>query len=90
MHCEGGEGAVVALLVAVTLFNNYSEGGTPWLGLVFLAVGVVCGFLWRPAAVSRLLLVVGGVGLLLLIGWGVYWLAADGSVFPQFSELGWI
>ena len=81
---------VVALLVAVTLVNNYIEGGTPWLGLVFLAVGVVCGFLWRPAAVSRLLLVVGGVGLLLLVGWGVYWLAADGSVFPQFSELGWI
>ena len=53
-------------------------------------VGVVCGFLWRPAAVARLLLVVGGAGLLLLIGWGVYWLAADGSVFPQFSELGWI
>ncbi len=47
-------------------------------------------FLWRPAAVSRLLLVVGGVGLVLLIGWGVYWLVADGSVFPQFSELGWI
>jgi hypothetical protein len=53
-------------------------------------VGLVCGFLWRPAAVSRLLLVVGGVGLLLLVGWGVYWLAADGSTFPQFSELGWI
>jgi hypothetical protein len=86
----GAFDVVVSLLVAVTLVNNYIEGGTPWMGLVFLAVGAVCGFLWRPAAVSRLLLVVGGVGLLLLIGWGVYWLAADGSVFPQFSELGWI
>jgi hypothetical protein len=86
----GAVDVVVALLVAVTLVNNYIEGGTPWLGLVFLAVGVICGFLWHPAAVSRLLLLVGGVGLLLLVGWGVYWLAADGSTFPQFSELGWI
>jgi hypothetical protein len=86
----GAVDVVVSLLVAVTLVNNYIEGGTPWLGLVFLAVGVVAGLVWRPAAVSRLLLVLGGVGLLLLVGWGVYWLAADGSVFPQFSELGWI
>ena len=86
----GAVDVVVALLVAVTLVNNYIEGGTPWMGLVFLAVGAVCGFLWRPAAVSRLLLLVGGVGLLLLVGWGIYWLAADGSTFPQFSELGWI
>jgi hypothetical protein len=86
----GAVDIVVALLVAVTLVNTYIEGGTPWLGLAFLTVGLVCGFLWRPAAVSRLLLVVGGVGMLLLVGWGVYWLAADGSTFPQFSELGWI
>ncbi len=86
----GAVDVVVALLVAVTLVNTYIEGGTPWLGILFLAVGVVCGFLWRPDAVSRLLLVVGGAGLVLLIGWGVYWVVADGSVFPQFSELGWI
>jgi hypothetical protein len=30
------------------------------------------------------------VGLVLLAGWGAYWFLADGSVFPQFSELGWI
>ena len=52
----GAVDVVVALLVAVTLVNNYIEGGTPWLGLVFLAVGMVFGFLWRPAAVARLLL----------------------------------
>ena len=86
----GGIDVVVALLVAVTLVNNYIEGGTPWLGLAFLGVGLVGGLLWRPAAVSGLLLVVGGVGLLLLVGWGVYWLAVDGSTFPQYSELGWI
>jgi hypothetical protein len=86
----GAVDVVVALLVAVTLVNTYIEGGTPWLGLAFLAAGAVCGVLWRPAAVSRLLLVVGGAGLVLLIGWGVYWLVADGSTFPQFSELGWI
>lgn len=86
----GAVDVVVALLVAVTLVNTYIEGGAPWLGLAFLAAGAVCGVLWRPAAVSRLLLVVGGAGLVLLIGWGVYWLVADGSTFPQFSELGWI
>ena len=86
----GGIDVVVALLVAVTLVNTYIEGGVPWLGLAFLAAGVIGGVLWRPAAVSRLLLVVGGVGLVLLVGWGVYWLAADGSWFPEFSELGWI
>jgi hypothetical protein len=86
----GAVDVVVAVLVAITLVNNYIEGGTPWLGLAFLAAGVICGFLWRPAAVSRLLLVVGGVGLLLLVGWGLYWWAIDDSMFPQFSELGWI
>ncbi len=86
----GAPDVVVALLVAVTLVNTYIEGATPWMGLVFLATGLVAGLRWRPATVSRLLLVVGGVGLVLLIGWGVYWFAADGSVFPEFSELGWI
>ena len=86
----GGPDVLVALLVAVTLVNTYIEGGVPWLGLAFLGAAVIAGVLWRPAAVSRLLLVVGGVGLVLLIGWGAYWLAADGSWFPEFSELGWI
>lgn len=81
---------VVAVLVAVTLVNTYIEGATPWLGMIFLAAGLIAGLMWRPATVSRLLLVVGGVGLVLLIGWGVYWVAADGSLFPEFSELGWI
>jgi hypothetical protein len=86
----GAVDVVVALLVAVTLVNTYIEGATPWMGLVFLATGLIAGLRWRPATVSRLLLVVGGVGLVLLIGWGVYWFAADGSLFPEFSELGWI
>lgn len=86
----GGVDVLVALLVAVTLVNTYIEGGVPWLGLTFLGAAVIGGVLWRPAAVSRLLLVVGGVGLVLLIGWGGYWLASDGSWFPEFSELGWI
>ncbi len=86
----GAPDMVVAVLVAVTLVNTYIEGATPWLGLIFLAAGLIAGLMWRPATVSRLLLVVGGAGLVLLIGWGVYWFAADGSVFPEFSELGWI
>ncbi|MCU0282970.1 MAG: hypothetical protein MUD13_03595 [Candidatus Nanopelagicales bacterium] len=86
----GARDLVVAALVTITLVNNYIEGGTPWLGLVLLAVLLVTGLRWRPAPVARLLLLVGGLGLLLLVGWGAYWLIADNAVFPQFSELGWI
>ena len=85
-----GLGAVAGVLVAVTLVNAYIEGGTPWLGMAFLFAAVVTGVLWRPAPPSSLLLIVGGFGLALLAAWGVYWYVADGTVFPQFSELGWI
>lgn len=81
---------VVAGLVAVTLVNTYIEGAQPVLGLAFLATLLGTGLAWRPAPVSRLLLVVGGLGLLLLVGWGAYWFVTDGSLFPEFSELGWI
>jgi len=81
---------VVSGLVAVTLVNNYIEGGQPWLGLIFLAVLLGIGVVSRPRPVARLLLVVGGVGLLLLVGWGLYWGITDARLFPQFSELGWI
>lgn len=85
-----GLGAVAGVLVAVTLVNAYIEGGTPWLGMAFLFAAVVTGVLWRPAPPSSLLLIVGGFGLALLAAWGVYWYVADGTIFPQFSELGWI
>ena len=81
---------VVALLVAITLVNTYIEGGTPWLGLVFLAAALAAGLRWRPDGVARLLVVIGGAGLVLLVAWGAYWYLADGSLFPEFSELGWI
>lgn len=83
-------GVVLAFLVALTLTNTYVEGGTPWLGILVLVAAVVGGLAARPASVSLVLLLVGGIGLVLLVGWGVYWLLADGSLFPQFSELGWI
>lgn len=83
-------GKVVAGLVALTLVNTYIEGAQPVLGLVFLATLFVTGLVSRPDPVSRLLLVVGGLGLLLLVGWGAYWIVTDGVVFPEFSELGWI
>jgi hypothetical protein len=86
----GRWGIVLALLVAVTLVNTYIEGGVPWMGMMFLLAGVAAGLLWRPASVSWLLLIVGGGGVVLLVGWGAYWYVTDGTVFPQFSELGWI
>lgn len=81
---------VLGGLVSLTLVNTYIEGGTPVLGLAMLAGAVGFGLLWRPDPVARLMRLVGGLGLLLLIGWGVYWFVVDGSVFPEFSELGWI
>jgi hypothetical protein len=81
---------LVAGLVAVTLTNNYIEGGAVVMGLLFMGTLFVLGLRWRPDPVARLLLVVGGLGLVLLAGWGAYWFLVDGSVFPQFSELGWI
>lgn len=80
----------VAALVAVTLVNTYIEGAQPWLGLVFLAVLLAVGLRSSPRPAGRLLTVVGGLGLLLLLGWGLYWFITDGQVFPEFSDLGWI
>ena len=80
----------VAALVSVTLVNNYIEGAQPWLGLVFLSVLLAVGVRSYPRPVARLLLVVGGLGLILLLGWGLYWMIADARLFPEFSELGWI
>lgn len=94
LHLEefriGALGVVVATLFALTLTNTYIEGGMPWLGMVFLLAGVVVGWRWRPTTTGRLLMLVGGIGLSLLVGWGLYWYGTDGRVFPQFSELGWI
>ena len=86
----GIPGVVLGVLVALTLANTYIEGATPWLGLAFLTCGVLTSLAWRGSSVARLLLLVGGVGLVLLVGWGAYWYLADQSVFPEFSELGWI
>ena len=60
------------------------------VALALRAGGLGFGLLWRPAPVARLMRLVGGLGLILLLGWGVYWFVVDGLVFPQFSELGWI
>jgi len=86
----GALGVVVAALFALTLTNTYIEGGVPWLGMAFLLTGVLIGWRWRPTSTGRLLMLVGGIGLSLLVGWGLYWYGTDGEVFPQFSELGWI
>ena len=81
---------LVAGLVALTLVNTYIEGAQPWLGLVFLTVLLRVGLRSRPHPTARLITIVGGLGLVLLTAWGVYWFVTDGQVFPEFSDLGWI
>ena len=86
-----GPGIILAaVLVTVTLVNTYIEGGVPWLGLCFLSAGLAAGLAWRPAPAASLLLLVSGLGLVLLIGWGIAWYIADGTLFPVFSDVGWI
>lgn len=80
----------LGLLVAISLFNNYIEGGVPYLGLIFMAVSVGVALRWRPDDVAKPMLFVSGLVIVGLICWGVYWYAAEGLSFPQFSELGWI
>ena len=82
-------GLLLAALVGLTLFNNWVEGQTPWLGLAAAAAAVVLALGARGPG-RTYLLVVAGTALILLVGWGLYWWAVDGHVFPQFSELGWI
>ena len=86
----GPTGFVLASLFSVTLVNTYIEGDVAWLGLAFLAAGTAAGFTWRPASVSRLLLLVGGLGLVLLVAWGLAWYMNDGTIFPEYSDVGWI
>ena len=81
---------VVAVAFTVTLVNTYIEGGVPWLGLVFLGSAAAASWIWRSDPVAKLLGLVGGLGLVLLVGWGLAWYVADGSVFPEFSDVGWI
>lgn len=83
-------GVVLAVLVAVTLVNTYIEGGVAWFGLGALATGIVAGSRRPTTSAGRLAVLVSGVGFVLLAGWGVAWYVVDGSVFPEFSELGWI
>lgn len=83
-------GAVLGVLVAITLVNTYIEGGVPWLGLAFLASGIAAGLTRPTTPGGQLALLIGGTGFLLLVGWGVAWYIADGTVFPEFSDLGWI
>ena len=86
----GAVGSVLAVLFTVTLVNIYIEGAIAWLGLGFLAVGLTVGMAWRPAPISPLLTLIGGLGMVLLLTWGVAWFVVDGSVFPEFSDVGWI
>ena len=83
-------GAVLAVLVAVTLVNTYIEGAVPWLGLGFLATGIVAGLTRFETPAGRLALLIGSTGVLLLIVWGIAWYVVDGTIFPEFSDVGWI
>ena len=83
-------GAVLAVLVAVTLVNTYIEGGVSWLGLGFLATGIVAGLTRFDTRAGQLALLIGSTGFLLLVGWGVAWYIIEGTIFPEFSDVGWI
>lgn len=83
-------GAALGVLVAITLVNTYIEGGVPWLGLAFLATGIAAGVTRPRTPTGQLALLIGGTGFLLLVGWGIAWYIADGSIFPEFSDVGWI
>jgi hypothetical protein len=83
-------GGVLAVLVAITLVNTYIEGGVPWLGLGFLATGIAAGLKRLTTPAGRLALLISSLGFLLLVGWGIYWYVTDGTIFPEFSDVGWI
>ena len=83
-------GAVLGVLVAITLVNTYIEGGVPWLGLTFLATGIAAGLTRPRTPAGQLALLIGGIGFTLLLGWGLAWYVADGTIFPEFSDVGWI
>ena len=81
---------VVAVAFTVTLVNTYIEGGVPWLGLTFLATGIAAGLTRPRTPAGQLALLIGGIGFTLLLGWGLAWYVADGTIFPEFSDVGWI
>ena len=86
----GPWGIVVGSLFALTLVNTYIEGDVAWLGLGLLSAAAVASRRWRKEPVSRLVGLVGGLGLVLLSAWGIAWFIADGRVFPEYSDVGWI
>jgi hypothetical protein len=83
-------GGVVAVAVTVSLVTTYIEGDVAWLGLALLASGVAAGLRWERSLGTRLAMFIGGSGLLMLAAWGLYWYATDGTIFPEFSDVGWI
>jgi hypothetical protein len=72
---------VLAVLVGVTHATNSLEGGTAVFGM--LVAGIFCGWGWLTrAGLGRLLLVAYSVGLVVLVGYGIW----QGG-FPQPSQL---
>jgi hypothetical protein len=84
----GPVAVAIAAGFTTVLVTTYIEGGVPWVGTAFLASAVAAGWAWRPGPTSRLLLMIGGLAL--LWGWGIAWYIADGSIFPELSDVGWI
>lgn len=84
-----GEVATVAV-VTVSLATTYIEGDVAWFGLALFAGGVAAGVRWGRSYGTDLATAVCSCGLIMMVGWGVYWYAADRTVFPEFSDVGWI
>ena len=76
----------LAVLFGFTMATNGIEGGTALFTLC-VAVAFVA---WGVRRHSAVVVTTWAVAAVLLAGWGIYWAAADGRFFPQFSELGWI
>ena len=81
----GPAGHVLAGLFGYTFATNAIEGGTVPLSIPIATALLAFALPRRTSVAARLAVTAYAVGLLLIVGWGVWHRG-----FPQFSELGWI
>jgi hypothetical protein len=79
-------GVVLAALAGFSLANTWIEGETPWLGIVAAGGFTVYALAHRRPG-AMLWVVCFGLAFVQVVGWGIYWWFADGSVFPEYYEV---